>query len=101
MRANVEARPKERSSSGIGALIRSTVFDESAITMKLSAAAATIFSRVWAPPPPLTSQWSGSDLVGAVDRDVEPIELVEGLHRDAELRGVPLGATEVATHEDR
>ena len=30
----------------------------------------------------------GRDLVGAVDRDVEPIELVEGLHRDAELRGV-------------
>ena len=32
---------------------------ESAITTKRSAAAATIFSRVWAPPPPLTSQRSG------------------------------------------
>ena len=30
------------------------------MTTKRSAAAATIFSRVWAPPPPLTSQPSGA-----------------------------------------
>ena len=38
----------------------STGLVESEITMKRSAAAATIFSRGWAPPPPLTSQRSGS-----------------------------------------
>ena len=58
--ASVEASPKTKSSSGIGAPIRSTGLVESAITTKRSAAAATIFSRVWAPPPPLTSQRSGA-----------------------------------------
>ena len=38
----------------------STGLEESAITTKRSAAAATIFSRVWAAPPPLTSQPSGA-----------------------------------------
>ena len=56
----VAARPKRCSSSGIGAAISSTGFEESAMTTKRSAAAATIFSRVWAPPPPLTSQPSGA-----------------------------------------
>ena len=40
--------------------MRSTGLLESAITTNRSAAAATIFSRVWAPPPPLTSQPSGA-----------------------------------------
>ena len=91
IRASVEARPNADSSSGIGAAILSTVFEESAITTNSSAVAATIFSRVWAPPPPLTSQRSGRDLVGAVDRDVEAVELVEVLDRDAELAGLLLG----------
>src|SRR5262245_51346718 len=58
--SRVEARPKRSSSSGIGALILFTAFEESTITTKRSALAATIFSRVCAPPPPLTSQWSGA-----------------------------------------
>ena len=49
-----------RSSSAIGAVISPTGFAASAITTKRSAAAATIFSRVWAPPPPLTSQPSAA-----------------------------------------
>ena len=41
------------------ALSASTGLLESAMTTKRSAAAATIFSRRWAPPPPLISQPSG------------------------------------------
>jgi hypothetical protein len=44
----------------MGAPMRSTGFVESAMTTKRSAVAATIFSRVCAPPPPLTSQRSGA-----------------------------------------
>ncbi|MEZ5122769.1 MAG: hypothetical protein R2736_14515 [Solirubrobacterales bacterium] len=38
----------------------STAFAAWTITTKRSALAATAFSRVWAPPPPLTSQKSGA-----------------------------------------
>ena len=48
------------SSTGTGARARRPAFDSSTITTKRSAAAATIFSRVCAPPPPLTSQRSGA-----------------------------------------
>ncbi len=58
-RSRVEAMPKAKSSSGTGALSASTGLLESAMTTKRSAAAATIFSRRWAPPPPLISQPSG------------------------------------------
>ena len=61
------------------------------MTMNRSAAAATIFSRKWAPPPPLISQPSGGDLVGPVDRDVESVDSLERPDVDAELPGVPLG----------
>ena len=61
------------------------------MTTKRSAAAATIFSRRWAPPPPLISQPSGRHLVGAVDRDVEPLQLAELLDRDAQLARLFLG----------
>ncbi len=83
--------PKAKSSSGTGALSASTGLLESAMTTKRSAAAATIFSRRWAPPPPLISQPSGVDLVGAVDRDVEPLQLAELLDRDAQLARLFLG----------
>ena len=49
----VAARPKARSSSGTGACSRATGLSEDTMTTKRSAAAATIRSRVWAPPPPL------------------------------------------------
>ncbi len=48
-RARVEAMPKEKSSSGTGPRRASTGLLESAMTTKRSAAAATIFSRRWAP----------------------------------------------------
>ena len=59
------------------------------MTTNRSAAAATIFSRAWAPPPPFTSQPDGRDLVGAVDGNVEAIESVELLHLDPELARRP------------
>ena len=57
---SVARSPKESSSSGTGPCSASTGLDESAMTTKRSAAAARIFSRVCAPPPPLTSQPSGA-----------------------------------------
>ncbi len=51
--------PKPNSSSGTGPRRASTGLLESAMTTKRSAAAATIFSRRWAAPPPLISQPSG------------------------------------------
>ena len=64
-----------------------------AITTKRSAAAATIFSRVWAPPPPLISPAVRRDLVGAVDRDVErPVEALERADVDAESARLQLRA---------
>ncbi len=57
--SSVAARPNERSSSGIGGRTRSTTFSDETITTKRSAAAATIFSRVWAPPPPFTTHELG------------------------------------------
>ena len=72
---SVAGVPKPSSSSGIGGEISAgPACRTEAITTKRSAAAATIFSRVCAPPPPLTSQPLRVDLVGAVDRDVEPLE---------------------------
>jgi len=57
-----------------------TVFEESAIT-RIARGAATIFSRCRGTAP-FTSQLSGCDLVRAVDRDVEALELVEVLDRE-------------------
>ena len=51
--------PKAISSSGTGACSAGTTFVESTITTNRSAAIATNFSRVWAPPPPFTNQPSG------------------------------------------
>src|SRR5258708_3872236 len=51
---------KDSSSRGTGPCRAGTGLEESAMTTKRSAAAATIFSRVCAPPPPLTSQPTGS-----------------------------------------
>src|SRR3954451_16022966 len=56
----VACSPKESSSSGTGACRAGTGLEESAMTTNRSAAPATIFSRVCAPPPPLTSQPSGA-----------------------------------------
>ena len=58
-RASVDSRPKAISSNGTGVCSASTIFVESAITTKRSAAMATNFSRVCAPPPPFTNQPSG------------------------------------------
>ena len=51
-------------------------------------AAATIFSRSSAPPPPLIRVRSGRDLVGAVDGQVELGRLVERGQRHAEPLGL-------------
>src|SRR5205823_435249 len=59
-RASVAAIPTSASSSGIGGVSASTILLAETITMKRSLAAATAFSRVCAPPPPLTSQPAGS-----------------------------------------
>ena len=86
------------SSSGIGAAISSTGFDESAITTKRSAAAATIFSRVWAPPPPLTSQPSGAIWSAPSIAMSSRSSRLERLDRDARARAPARSvATEVAT----
>src|SRR3954454_18342913 len=59
-RSSVAARPNSSSSSGTGGASRSTSLSEETITMNRSAAAATAFSRVWAAPPPFTSQPDGA-----------------------------------------
>ena len=59
IRRMVALNPNDSSSRGTGAWTAATGLDESAMTTKRSAAAATIFSRVWAAPPPLTNQPSG------------------------------------------
>jgi len=64
---------------------------DEAITMKRRAAVATIFSRVCAEPPPFTSQPSGSDLICAVDRDVEPPRFFERLDDNAECASCGFG----------
>ena len=56
----VASSPKAKSSRGTGGAKRWTNLFEETITTNWSAAAATIFSRVWAPPPPLTSHPDGS-----------------------------------------
>ena len=48
------------SSSGTGGPTRSTSLSEETMTTKLSAAAATAFSRVWAAPPPFTTHPEGA-----------------------------------------
>ena len=48
--------------------------------------AATIFSRIRAPPSPLIEIQLRIDLVGTVHVDVELFDLVEGGERNAELR---------------
>ena len=88
---SVAGMPNASSSSGTGGPSASTTLSPEAITTKRSAAAATTFSRVCAPPPPLMTQLSGIDLVGAVDRDVEPVELLERLDREPERAGGDLG----------
>ena len=79
-------------------MIRSTVLEESAITTKRSARGRDdLLARVGAAAA-LDQPVVRGDLVGAVDRDVEAVEPVEGLHRDAELaRRARSVATEVAT----
>src|SRR5579859_5695828 len=56
----VARSPNESSSRGIGPCRAGTGLEESAMTTNRSAAPATIFSLVCAPPPPLTSQPSGA-----------------------------------------
>ena len=77
--------------AGSGRRSRSTGFDESAITTKRSAAAATIFSRVWAPPPPLTSQPSGATWSAPSIAMSSAVERVERLDREPELARLLLG----------
>ena len=87
----VAARPKGATSTGSGkAPRRGTIFDLSAITAMRAEAAATIFSRSSAPPPPLISLRSGSISSApstvrsssgmsssVVMRDAEPLRLGE------------------------
>src|SRR4051794_1049391 len=109
---SVACAPKARSSSGTGGPSAATTLSDDAMTTKRSAPPPTNFSRRWAPPPPLTrpppgprhadllarvgaaaalhQPAVGSDLVGAVDRDVEPVELLEGLDAEPELARHPL-----------
>ena len=60
------------------------------MTIMRCEAAATIFSRSSAPPPPLISVEIGVDLVGAVDGEVELRRLLERRQRHAELHGKAL-----------
>ena len=60
-------------------------------------AAATIFSRSSAPPPPLIRREVRRNLVGAVDREIERRRLVERGERDAEPLGLARVASEVGT----
>ena len=76
----VAAKPNESSSSGTGGAERQhTGLDESAMTTKRSAAAATIFSRVWAAPPPFTSHPSGEIWSAPSMAMSKPVDAVEGL----------------------
>ena len=59
--------------------------------MKRSAAAATIFSRTWAPPPPFTSQPSGAIWSAPSIARSSLLDVREGLHRNAELARLLLG----------
>src|SRR3954453_20484930 len=59
-RSSVAASPNSSSSSGTGGASRSTSLSEETITINRSAAARTAFSRVWAAPPPFTSQPDGA-----------------------------------------
>ena len=67
------------SSSGTGGWMRATGLDESAMTTKRSAAAATIFSRVCAAPAAFHQPAVRGDLVRAVDGHVESIDAIERL----------------------
>ena len=81
----VAARPNGTTSTGSGkAPSADTSLEASAITAMRAEAAATIFSRRSAPPPPLISLSLRIDLVGAVDRQIELGHLVERRQRDAE-----------------
>ena len=60
IRARVASTPNASSSSGIGGRIRSTTLSDDMTTTKRSADAATIRSRVCAPPFPLTTQPSAA-----------------------------------------
>ena len=84
--------------------MRSTSLSDETITTKRSAAAATIFSRVCAPPPPFTIQPSRGDLIGAVHREVEPHGRVvppSSTTSEAEPAGTVSVAGDVATQGDR
>jgi hypothetical protein len=61
----------------------STSFDSSTIQTNFREAAATIFSRVSAPPPPLTRRSVCVGLVGAVDVHLERAGRIEIEHLDA------------------
>ena len=81
----VAARPKGTTSTGRGkAPRRATSLLASAITAIRIEAAATIFSRRSAPPPPLMSRRSRVDLVGAVDRQIEFRQFLQRGERYAE-----------------
>ncbi len=85
----VAARPNGTTSIGSGKRPSTgTHFDSSAITIMRADAAATIFSRSSAPPPPLIRRQVGRDLVGAVDRQVELGRLVERRQRNAKPLGL-------------
>jgi hypothetical protein len=55
------------------------------MTTKRSAAVATTFSRVCAPPPPLDQPPRGRHLVGSVEGKIEAIEAGEGADVQPEL----------------
>ena len=85
-------QPEARAArAGSGRRAPSTGFEESAITTNRSAAAATIFSRVWAPPPPLTSQPSGAIWSAPSIAMSSRSSRVERLDREPELAGRLLG----------
>ena len=84
----------------------STFLLASAITIMRVEAAATIFSRNKAPPPPLIRRKGCVQLVGTVHGEIEPRRLVEGGERDAlgqrlgtrRFGGGNAGDLEAATH---
>src|SRR3954447_1236186 len=97
----VAGMPKARSSSGTGGASASTTLSPEAITTKRSAAAATIFSRVWAPPPPLTSQPPGSTWSAPSIAMSSRSRRSNGSTSSPSARAAVSVATEVATQRRR
>ena len=69
----------------------STHLVSSAITIMRSEAAATIFSRSSAPPPPLIRLSARIHFIGAVDGEVEPVDLVQRGQRNFAGFGLDAG----------